>query len=205
MSAMFSHAALSAASRKASFGTVAPPVDLGLEGPGRPEPVIIDDEMEDGLLSPPDLSASSTPLVRDVLPPAASASPEQEVFRRDLHEKVRSTFGASSASGAIRTYEAILRGVVTKVMLKLGSVVLPMRAEAQFYSFFGTALMLGPNSASPLTSHRGVRWNYVKLVKAALAYWHVVRGERAIFDVERTPRMGVFLARSQKVRYPLDA
>ena len=52
--------------------------------------------------------------------------------------------------------------------------------------------MIGPKTASPVTSQPGVRWNYVKLVKAAVAYWHVVRGERAVFDVEWTPRMGVF-------------
>ena len=114
---MFSHAALLAAPRKASVGAADPPVVLGLEGPGRPELVIIDDEMEDGALSLPDLSASTAPLIRDVLPPASSASPEQEAFRRDLLDVVRTTFSASSAPGAIRTYEAILRGIVPKVML----------------------------------------------------------------------------------------
>ena len=52
--------------------------------------------------------------------------------------------------------------------------------------------MLGPKSASPVTSQQGVRWNYVKLGKAAVAYWHVVRGDRAFFDAEWAPRMGVF-------------
>ena len=52
--------------------------------------------------------------------------------------------------------------------------------------------MLGPKSASPVTPQQGVRWNYVKLVRAAVAYWRVVRGERALFDVEWAPRMGVF-------------
>ena len=52
--------------------------------------------------------------------------------------------------------------------------------------------MLGPKTPSHVTSQPGVRWNYVKLVKAAIAYWRVVRGERAVFDAEWTPRMGVF-------------
>ena len=52
--------------------------------------------------------------------------------------------------------------------------------------------MLGPKTTSPVTSQPGARWNYIKLVKAAVAYWHVVRGERAVVDVEWTPRAGVF-------------
>ena len=45
-SAMFSHAALAAASRKAA---VVPQqtVGLGLGGPGRPEPFIVEDELEE--------------------------------------------------------------------------------------------------------------------------------------------------------------
>ena len=142
--------------------------------------------------SPPDLSIASGTLVRDVLPPASDPSPEQEAFRRDLLEVVRPTFSASAASSTVHTYEAVLRGIVPKVMAKLGSAVLPMRTEAQFLSFFGGALMLGPKTPSHVTSQPGVRWNYVKLVRAAVAYWHVVRGERAVFDAEWTPRMGVF-------------
>ena len=72
-------------------------------------------------------------------------------------------------------YEAALRGFAPKVTSKLGSQVLPMGAEAP----------------SPVSPHPGGRWNYVKLVKAAAAWRHVVRGERAIFDVEWSPRMGV--------------
>ena len=179
---MFSHAALAAASRKAALGPQGA-IDLELGGPNRPEPLIVEDELE-GILSPPDLSVSSGTLVRDVLPPAPSPSPEQEGFRRDLLEVARSTLGANAASGTVRTYEAILRGIVPKVTMKLGAAVLPMRPEAQFYSFFGGALMLGPKTTSPVTAQPGARWNYVKLVKAAVAYWHVVRGERAVCDAE---------------------
>ena len=66
-----------------------------------------------------------------------------------------------------------------------------MAAEAQFLSFFGAVLILGPKSPSPASALLGVRWNYVKLVKAAVAHWRVVRGERAVFDAEWSPRMGV--------------
>ena len=187
---MFSHAALSAASRKAA-SSAQQTVNLDLGGPSRPQPFVIEDELEDECPLP-DLSVASGTLVRDVLPPAHGLSPEQETFRQDLLEVVRSTFGSSASSGTVHTYEAVLRGIVPKVTLKLGSAVLPMRTEAQFYSFFGGVLLLGPKTASPVTSHPGVRWNYIKLVKAAVAYWHVVRGERAVFDVEWTPRMGVF-------------
>ena len=67
-----------------------------------------------------------------------------------------------------------------------------MRSEAQFYSSFGAVVMLGPKSTSPVTPQQGVRRIYVKLVEAAVAYWHGVRGERAILDAEWSPRMGLF-------------
>ena len=85
-----------------------------------------------------------------------------------------------------------MRGIVPKVMRKLGSHVVPMRSEAQFYSFFEAVVMLGPKSTSPVTSQQAARRKYVKLVKAAVAYWHVVRGERANFNAEWSPRVGVF-------------
>ena len=66
-----------------------------------------------------------------------------------------------------------------------------MITDAQFFAFFGAVLLLGPKSPPPVSPQPGVRRNYVTLVKAAVAYWHVVRGERAVFDVEWSPRMGV--------------
>ena len=81
LSAMFSHAALAAASRKAALGPQQT-VDLGLGGPGRPEPFIVEDELEENP-SPPDLSVSSGAFVRDVLPPAPNPSPE--LYRPILH------------------------------------------------------------------------------------------------------------------------
>ena len=152
---MFSHAAMAAAPRRASIGAMDPPIVLSLDGASRSEPIIVGDGVEDGPPPLPDLSMSSAPLVRDVLPPAVSATSEQGALRGNLLEVVRSTFGASSASSTIRTYEAILRGIVPKVALKLGSAVLPMRTEAQFFSFFGAVPMIGPKSASPVTLQHG--------------------------------------------------
>ena len=67
-----------------------------------------------------------------------------------------------------------------------------MAAEAQFLSFLGAVLILGPKSPSPATGLPGVRRDYVKLVKPAAAHWRAARGERAVFDNEWSPRMGVF-------------
>ena len=86
---MLSHAALAAASGGVSFEAADPPVDLGWESPGRPEPVIADDEMEGSAAPLPDLSASSAPLVRDALPPASSSTPEQDAFRKDIPRRRR--------------------------------------------------------------------------------------------------------------------
>ena len=137
---MFSHASLSSAFRRAALGPQ-PPMDLGLGGPDRPQQMEMDDELDNDVPLP-DLSVASGTLVRDVLPPAASLSSEQEGFRRDLLEVVKTTFGANASTGTVHTYEAVLRGIAPKVTLKLGSAVLPMRAEAQFYAFFGGVLML---------------------------------------------------------------
>ena len=189
---MFSHAAFSVVSKKAAASARAPPVDLNLSGPNRPCPLIVDEDPGAPSITLPYLAASSAPSAQDVLPPATSLSAEREDFRRQTLGEVRPTFDASTASGAVRTCEAILRGIAPKVAPNLGSPVLPMSTEAQFLSFFGAVLILGPNSPSPVSGLPGVRWKYVKLVKAAAAHWRVVRGVRAVFDSERSPRMGAF-------------
>ena len=208
---MFSRAACSAASRRAAASAHSLRVDLDLSGPTRPCPLIVGDEPEAPSMTLPDLAASSAPAPQDVLPPASALSADQEDFRRQILDEVRLTFEACAASGAVRTYEAILRGIAPKATLKLGPPVLPMATEAQFLSFFGAALLLGPKSPFPVSGVPGVRWNYVKLVKAAAAHWRVVRGERAVFDAEWSPRMGVFWTgverkcvrffRSKRLRY----
>ena len=187
---MSSRAAFSVASRKAFQSLSNPPIDLDLSGPGRQCPVVMDEEVEGGSRPIPDLAVSSCPVAQDVLPPASAISPAQEVFRRELLDAVQSTFDVRA--GAVRTYEATLRAIAPKVTLKLGSQVLPMCAEAQFFAFFGAVLLLGPKSSSPASPQPGARWNYVKLVNAAVAYWCVARGTRAVFDGEWSQRMGFF-------------
>ena len=83
---------------------------------------------------------------------------------RRTFDEARLAFEVSTAFGTVRTYEAILRGFAPKAALTLGSPVLPISAEAQFLSFFGAVLILGPKSPSPVSGLPGVRWNYVKLV-----------------------------------------
>ena len=99
----------------------------------------------------------------------------------------------------IRPYESALRARVPNVTLKLGAQVLPMVSAPQFYSFCGSVVLLDPKSPSPSSGQPGVRWSYVELVKAAAAFRHVVRGERAAFDSGWTPRMGVFRAGTKRV------
>ena len=135
---------------------------------------------------------SSNPLARDALPPASVASPAQKAFPRELRDAAQSTFEVSAAASTVRTYEATLRAIAPKVTLKLGSPVLPMCTKAQFFAFFGAVLLLGPESSSPASPQPGVRWNSVKLVKAAVACCHVARGGRAVFDGEWSPRTGFF-------------
>ena len=126
------------------------------------------------------------------MPPAQAAqSLEQLEFRREVCAAAKSAFATTAAPGAVRTFEATLRANVPKVTANLGSSALPMSPEDVFYAFFSAAVMLGPKTASPVSVHPAGRWSYVKLVKAAAAYWHVVRGSRAVFDCEGSPRMGV--------------
>ena len=169
-------------------------MDLNLSGPSRPCPLIVDEDQESPPIVVPDLTVSSAPSPADVLPPATALSGDQEDFRRQIRDEVRLTFEGGAASGTVRTYEAILRGIAPKATLRLGSSVLPMATEAQFLSFFGAVSILGPKSPSPVSGLPSVRWSYVKLVKAAIAHWRAVRAERAVFDADWSPRMVVFWA-----------
>ena len=153
---MFSRAAFSVASRKASPSVSHPPIYPDLAGPGRPCPVVLDEEVEGESRPFPDLTVSSNPLARDALPPASAALPVQEASRRELFDATQSTFEVSAAAGAVRTYEATLHAIAPKVTLKLGPHVLPMRTEAQFFAVFGAVLFLGPKSSSPASSQPGV-------------------------------------------------
>ena len=204
-SVMFSRAAFSVAPRKAFLPLSNPPIDLDLAGPSRPFPVVADEEVEGKSRPLPDLTASPSPVARGELPPASVVSPAQEAFRRELFDAPQSAFEVSAAAGAVRMYEATLRAIVPEVALKLGSQVLPMCTEVQFFAFFGAVLLLCPKSSSPAPSQLVVLRNYVKLAKAAAAYWHVVRGTRAVFGGAWSPRLGFFLVGSQEEKRQLDS
>ena len=57
---------------------------------------------------------------------------------------------------------------------------------------FPTPALLGPITPPSVTGQPAVRWSYLKQVKAFAAFWHVVRGKRAVFDDEWPPRAGAF-------------
>ena len=191
---MYERAAFVSASRAAAVPIPAAPVDLGLSGPDRPCPVTFNGDVTEVSAPATDLSVTAPPPSAEVLVPAASLSADQESFREKLYAGLQSAFVACAAPGVVRSYEATLRAIATKVSLKLGVPVLPILAANQFYSFFGSVVLLGPKSLPPFYAQPDVRWIYAKLAKAAAAYWHVVRGGRAVFDANWAPRMGVFWA-----------
>ena len=67
-----------------------------------------------------------------------------------------------------------------------------MVTEDKFAAFFGAQSLLGQGSVSPVTQQFTVCWNYVELVKAAVAFRHVVSCSRAIFGEELLGRWGGF-------------
>ena len=64
-------------------------------------------------------------------------------------------------------------------------------ARGRVCASVSSVALLDPRTASSVSSHPGVRWGFVKLVKAAVACWHVARGTRSVFVLEWDPRMGV--------------
>ena len=66
--------------------------------------------------------------------------------------------------------------------MKLGSQELPMFSDSQFFAFFGSVLLLGPETPSPVSAQPAVRQSYVKLVQAAIAFWHFARGGRRLMS-----------------------
>ena len=101
----------------------------------------MEDEFEGESPSLPDFSGPAAPPSRDVLPLAFSPNPEQEAFRKDHLCVARSAFSTSAASGAVRIYEAVIRGIAPKVMRKLGSHVVPKRSSTPS----GLSSCLAPN------------------------------------------------------------
>ena len=92
-----------------------------------------------------------------MLAPAPGLSPKQELFCQQLFSPLQFAVAASAAPGAIRTYESTMRATVPGVTLKLGTGALPMISASQFYSFFGSLVLLGPESPSLLSGQPGVR------------------------------------------------
>ena len=76
---MFSRAAFSVASERAAASVRNPPIDVDPAGPGRPCPVVVDEEPEHPSIPLPDPAVSSAPLARDVLPPALALSPGKKL------------------------------------------------------------------------------------------------------------------------------
>ena len=127
------------------------------------------------------------------MPPAEGAlALGQQNFRREVFSTAQSASAASAAPLTVRTYEATLRATVPKFAAKLGTRVLPMSPGDAFYAFLSAVVLLGPKAASPVSTKPGVRRSYVKIVKAAVGCWRAVRGTRAAFALEWSPRMGVF-------------
>ena len=89
---------------------------------------------------------------------------------------------SSTAPGAVRIYEAVLESMPPRSADRLGSAVFPKVAEDLFSAIFGVPSLFALKSVSPVTGQPMVRWDCVKLAKAASAFWRVARVSRAVFD-----------------------
>ena len=78
---------------------------------------------------------------------------------------------------------------------KLGSPVSLTESEGKFFAFFGALALLGQKMVSLMFGRPAVRWNHLKLAKAAVALRRVAGGSRAVSDTEWSPRMGAFWKR----------
>ena len=99
---------------------------------------------------------------------------------------------ASAAPGTIRTYKVVPKSMRPRIVDKLGSPALSMGREGIFFVFFGSLVSSGPESAPLIHGRPAARRNFVKVLNAAVAFWRVVRGLRAVFDGGWFSRMGVF-------------
>ena len=77
-------------------------------------------------------------------------------FRRQLLVTLQASFSTSAASGTVRTYESALRAIAPRIALRLGAQVSPTHSACQFYSFFGSVVLLGPKSRSKVSGQQGV-------------------------------------------------
>ena len=168
-----------------SFGLGAPQVDYEA----------CNDEFKVG----DDLAATSVLTARCLLHlPVGNGPQAQRQFRTEVRDVGSSALSSSAAPGSVRTYLAVLKNIARKVTSKLGSSILPMTSEASFDASFGSVVLIGPRPAASSTAQPAVRWSYMKLVKAAVAYWLSLRGVQPVFDAQWSPRMGVFGAGIQR-------
>ena len=149
---------------------VANTVYLDLPGPGRQCPLESGEEAQGSEPTRTDLSITLAPREQDVLPPADGAlSLEQQGLRRLVVETAQWAAVSGAAPGTVRTYEATLRAIALKVTAKLGPQVLLMSSEDVLYAVFSSAVLLGPETESSVSSRPGVRRGYVNLEKAAVS------------------------------------
>lgn len=140
-----------------------------------------------------DLSASLAFSRAFVLPPTAGPAPAyQERFLRNSLGAAQTVMLSSTAPGRVCTYEAVLRSWVPRVADDLGAPIPPLAYEATFIASCGATLLFGPKSRTLTTGRPAAKCFYVMPVKAAISLWPVVRGSRAVFGEEWSPRMGFF-------------
>ena len=164
-----------------------------LTGPGRCYPLAFDDDAGVPSISLGDSSVSDISAPASCPPPVSGTpSAEHGRFRQEVRSSMQFMSPSSAAPGTVRTYEATLRAVFPELTAKLSSRALPLDAGSALYAFFAAVVLLGPKSPSAVTGQPALRWSYVRLVKEVAAFWHVVRGMRAVLDAERRPRLRAF-------------
>ena len=180
----FSRAVLTSATRAVSRTLQVEQSDLDPSGPYGSWPFAFDEDTEGPSMSMGDLSVSDISLPASSLPPALRTPSAKRRFRQEVRDALQSLFALSAAPGTVRTYETPLRAIAPKVAAKLSSRALPMDSESASYALSGAAAVLGPGPSSSVTGQHAVRWSYVKLVEAAVAFCHVASGMRAVFDTD---------------------
>ena len=189
---VFSRAAFSSAARAAAPPSAVASHDLGLRAQNADYPLEPEKSFEPHAVPSQDLSVLLAPSQTFRLPPTTGpVTVSQECFRRELLGAAQTVTGSSSAPGAVRTYEALLRSLVPRVVDDLGAPALPMEDEATCVASFGATLLFGPKSHTLSKGQPTVKWSYVKLVMATATCWHVVCGSHPVFDGKWSPRMGL--------------
>ena len=85
-----------------------------------------------------------------------------------------------------------LQPIAPKIASKLGSSALPAVTNDAFFAVLRALSFLGPKLVSPAAGQAVVRRNYVELVKAAAAFWHVAGDSRAANRREWYRKQGRF-------------